>query len=74
MLKYTAWALGAIVILALAAWFWAYQVAMSRYEKQWTVHKTLEVHGAQGGRIRLRLHAASEHEGDADGEVIDSSR
>ena len=39
VLKYTAWALGAIVILALAAWFWAYQVAMSRYEKQWTVHK-----------------------------------
>jgi len=39
VLKYTAWGLGAIVVLALAAWFWAYQVAMSRYQKQWTVHK-----------------------------------
>jgi mono/diheme cytochrome c family protein len=39
VLKYASWALGAIVILALAAWFWAYEVAMSRYEKQWTVHK-----------------------------------
>jgi cytochrome c553 len=27
------------VLLALGAWFWAHQVAMSRYEKQWTVHK-----------------------------------
>jgi hypothetical protein len=26
------------VVLALAAYFWAYQVATSRYEKQWTVH------------------------------------
>jgi mono/diheme cytochrome c family protein len=40
VLKYVAWGLAAIVVLALAAWFWAYQVAMSRYEKQWTVHKT----------------------------------
>ena len=39
VLKYVAWGLTAFVILALAAWFWAYQVAMSRYEKQWTVHK-----------------------------------
>ena len=38
-LKYGAWALGAIVLVALVAWFWANQVATSRYEKQWTVHK-----------------------------------
>lgn len=38
-LKYSAWGLAAIVVLALAAWFWADQVATSRYEKQWTVHK-----------------------------------
>ena len=39
VLKYTAWGLAAIVVLALAAYFWAYQVATSQYEKQWTVHK-----------------------------------
>ncbi len=37
-LKYAAWALITLVIVALAAWFWAYRVATSRYEKQWTVH------------------------------------
>ena len=39
VLKYVAWALAAIVLLALAAYFLAYQVATKRYEKQWTVHK-----------------------------------
>ncbi len=39
VLKYGAWALAAILLLALAAWFWAHQVTMGRYEKQWTVHK-----------------------------------
>ena len=39
VLKYVAWALAGIVVLALAAYFWAYQVATNRYEKQWTVHK-----------------------------------
>src|SRR5437762_9788626 len=39
VLKYTAWVLGAVVVLAVAALLWAYQVATSRYEKQWTVHK-----------------------------------
>lgn len=39
VLKYMGWGLAAIVVLALVAWFWAYQVAMSRYQKQWTVHK-----------------------------------
>jgi mono/diheme cytochrome c family protein len=39
VLKYVAWALAGIVVLALAAYFWAYQVASNRYEKQWTVHK-----------------------------------
>jgi mono/diheme cytochrome c family protein/cytochrome c553 len=38
VLKYAAWALAAFVVVALAALFWAYQVATSRYEKQWTVH------------------------------------
>jgi mono/diheme cytochrome c family protein len=38
VLKYAAWGLAAIVVLALAACFWAYQVASGRYEKQWTVH------------------------------------
>jgi cytochrome c553 len=37
-LRYIAWGLAAIVVLALIAWFWAYQVAMGRYEKEWTVH------------------------------------
>jgi mono/diheme cytochrome c family protein len=37
-LKYLAWGLGAIGVLALAAWLWAYQVAKHRYETQWTVH------------------------------------
>jgi len=37
-LKYVAWALITLVVVALAAWFGAYQVATSRYEKQWTVH------------------------------------
>ncbi len=39
VLKYSAWVLAAIVVLAVAACLWAYQVATSRYEKQWTVHK-----------------------------------
>lgn len=38
LLKYTAWTAVAIVVLALGAWLWAYQVAMGRYEKQWSVH------------------------------------
>ena len=37
-LKYVAWVLITLVVVALAAWFWAYQVAIGRYEKQWTVH------------------------------------
>jgi hypothetical protein len=37
-LKYVAWTLITLVIVALAAWFWAYRVATGRYEKQWTVH------------------------------------
>jgi mono/diheme cytochrome c family protein len=39
VLKYGAWGLGAIVLVALAAWFWANHVATSRYEQHWTVHK-----------------------------------
>src|SRR5438034_7471077 len=39
VLKYTAWVLAAIVVLAVAACLWAYQVATSRYQKEWTVHK-----------------------------------
>ncbi len=38
-LKYTAWGLAAIVVVALIVWFWANQVATSRYEQKWTVHK-----------------------------------
>jgi len=38
LLKYGAWGLAAIVVIALAAWFWANQVATSRYDKQWSVH------------------------------------
>ena len=38
-LKYTAWVLAAIVLVALGVWLWANQVATSRYEQQWTVHK-----------------------------------
>jgi hypothetical protein len=34
VLKYGAWGLAAIVVLALVAYFWAYQVATDRYEKQ----------------------------------------
>ena len=37
-LKYVGWGLAAIAICALAASLWAYQVATSRYDKQWTVH------------------------------------
>jgi mono/diheme cytochrome c family protein len=37
-LKYAAWVLAAILVVAVAACLWAYQVATSRYEKQWTVH------------------------------------
>jgi hypothetical protein len=33
VLKYTAWVLAAIVVLAVAACLWAYQVATARYEK-----------------------------------------
>jgi mono/diheme cytochrome c family protein len=39
VLKYTAWVLAAIVVVAVAAGLWAYQVATGRYETQWTVHK-----------------------------------
>ena len=39
VLKYVAWALAGIAVLALTAYFWAYQVATKRYEKQWTAHK-----------------------------------
>jgi mono/diheme cytochrome c family protein len=39
VLKYVAWGLLAIVVVGLAVHIWSYQVAMSRYEKQWTVHK-----------------------------------
>ena len=38
-LKWGAWALAAIVLVALVVWFWAHQATTSRYEKQWTVHK-----------------------------------
>jgi mono/diheme cytochrome c family protein len=38
LLKYTMWTVAAIVALALGAWLWGYQVAMGRYEKQWSVH------------------------------------
>src|SRR5262245_1981424 len=37
-LRYIGWGLAGIVVLALIAWFVAYQVAMSRYDKEWTVH------------------------------------
>jgi len=39
VLRYVAWGLTAIVVLALAAYFWAHQTAASRYDTQWTVHK-----------------------------------
>ena len=39
MLKYVGWGLAAILGVALIAWVWANQVATSRYEQQWTVHK-----------------------------------
>jgi cytochrome c553 len=39
ILKYGAWTLGALVVVALGVWFWAYQTATSRYEQEWTVHK-----------------------------------
>ena len=38
-LKYVVWVLAALVVVALAAYFWAYRVATSRYETPWTVHK-----------------------------------
>jgi cytochrome c553 len=38
ILKYAAWAVAAVLAVALGACFWAYQVATSRYETQWTVH------------------------------------
>ena len=38
VLKYMAWTLATIIVIALVAWFVAYRVAMSRYEKSWTVH------------------------------------
>ena len=38
-LKYTAWGLAAIAVVALIAWIWANQVATGRYEQKWTVHK-----------------------------------
>ena len=37
-LKYAAWTLAAVVVVALAAYFWAYQLATKRYETQWNVH------------------------------------
>jgi Mlc titration factor MtfA (ptsG expression regulator) len=37
-LKYLMWGVSAIVVLALVAYLWAYQVATTRYDKQWTVH------------------------------------
>jgi mono/diheme cytochrome c family protein len=39
VLKYGAWGLLAILVIALGAYFWAYHVATGRYEKQWSVHK-----------------------------------
>jgi mono/diheme cytochrome c family protein len=39
VLKYVAWGLAVIVVVALVVHIWSYQVAMDRYEKQWTVHK-----------------------------------
>ena len=38
ILKYAAWALAAVLAVALGACLWAYQVATSRYETQWKVH------------------------------------
>ncbi|HET7097182.1 MAG TPA: hypothetical protein VFJ68_07300, partial [Casimicrobiaceae bacterium] len=38
LLKYAAWALAAILAVAIGACVWAYQVATSRYETQWAVH------------------------------------
>ena len=38
MLKYEAWGLAAIVVIAVVGCLWACQVATSRYEKQWVVH------------------------------------
>ena len=38
ILKYLAWALAAVLAVALGTCFWAYQVATSRYETQWNVH------------------------------------
>ena len=38
-LRYIAWVLVAVLIVALGAYFWAYQVATQRYETQWNVHK-----------------------------------
>lgn len=40
MLKYSAWVLLTIAVLASGTWLWAKQVASSRYETHWTVHKT----------------------------------
>src|SRR4030095_8840977 len=37
-LKYVAWVLAAFVVVARAAFLWAYQVASGGYETQWTVH------------------------------------
>ena len=39
ILKYVGWGFAAIVLVALGVWLWAHQVATSRYEQQWTVHK-----------------------------------
>ncbi len=39
VLKYIAWGLAVIVVVAVVVHIWTYQVAMDRYEKQWTVHK-----------------------------------
>jgi mono/diheme cytochrome c family protein len=39
VLKYVAWGVAVIVVVALVVHIWTYQVAIDRYEKQWTVHK-----------------------------------
>ena len=39
ILKYVGWGLAALLGVVLIAWFWANQVATSRYEQQWSVHK-----------------------------------
>jgi mono/diheme cytochrome c family protein len=38
-LKWTAWTVLVLVVVALGAYAWAYTVAMGKYRQQWTVHK-----------------------------------